>query len=194
MLPPSSGWNEVNGGSMDLRNVGIPLHHYTVSQSTKPRLDWVFHVSLNSKDGGSMVLRKVGVLPKHYYTVLQHRTPRLDWVFTFHFTLKMEAAMPSETLVSYCITTRCHNKKDLDLTESSHFTSPWRWRRHGPPKRWYHTASLHGVTTQKTSTWNITAVQASKLEIYHHHLLSQYQTGTYILQPNYMIYADREVH
>jgi hypothetical protein len=29
-------------------------------------------------------------------------------------------------------------------------TSPWRWRQHGPPKRWYPTATLHGVTTQKT--------------------------------------------
>jgi hypothetical protein len=27
------------------------------------------------------------------------------------------------------------------------FTSPWRWKRHGPPKLWC------PITTQKTSTW-----------------------------------------
>jgi hypothetical protein len=29
----------------------------------------------------------------------------------------------------------------------------WRWRQHGPLKRWYPTTTQHGVTTQKTSTW-----------------------------------------
>jgi hypothetical protein len=28
------------------------------------------------------------------------------------------------------------------------------WREHGPLKSWYPTTTLHGVTTQKTSTWN----------------------------------------
>jgi hypothetical protein len=31
--------------------------------------------------------------------------------------------------------------------------TPWRWKHHGPPKRWYLTTTLHGVTTQKTLTW-----------------------------------------
>jgi hypothetical protein len=41
VLPPSSGWSE-DGGSTDLRNVGI-LQHYTASQ---PRWLWleIFHV------------------------------------------------------------------------------------------------------------------------------------------------------
>jgi len=29
----------------------------------------------------------------------------------------------------------------------------WRWRKHGPPKRWYPTTSLYGVTTEKTTIW-----------------------------------------
>jgi hypothetical protein len=37
----------------------------------------------------------------------------------------------------------------------------WRWRQHGHLKRWYPTT--HGITTQNTSTWNITTLQASKL-------------------------------
>jgi hypothetical protein len=40
-------------------------------------------------------------------------------------------------------------------------TSPWRWRQHGPPKRWYPTATLHGVRTQKTSSWIFTADKTS---------------------------------
>jgi len=32
-----------------------------------------------------------------------------------HFTLKMEAARPSEVLVSYHITAWCHNIEDLNL-------------------------------------------------------------------------------
>jgi len=26
-------------------------------------------------------------------------------------------------------------------------SEPRRWRQHGPPKRWYPTTSVHGVTT-----------------------------------------------
>jgi len=31
--------------------------------------------------------------------------------------------------------------------------SPWRWRQQCPPKRRYPAATVHGVTTQKTSTY-----------------------------------------
>jgi len=31
---------------------------------------------------------------------------------------------------------------------------PWRWRQQCLPKRWYPTATLHGVTNRKTSTWS----------------------------------------
>jgi len=41
--------------------------------------------------------------------------------------------------------------------------SPWRWRQHGPPKRWYPDTTVHGITTQKTSTWIFIAVKISKL-------------------------------
>jgi len=33
------------------------------------------------------------------------------------------------------------------------FTSPWRWKQHGPPKLWYPTTSLHDVISQKITTW-----------------------------------------
>jgi len=39
-----------------------------------------------------------------------------------------------------------------ETLESYHFfkvTTPWRWRQHGPPKRWYPTTAQHGVTTQR---------------------------------------------
>jgi len=42
---------------------------------------------------------------------------------------------------------------------------PWRWRQHGPLKRWYVTTTLHGVTTEKTSTWIFTVVQISNPEL-----------------------------
>jgi hypothetical protein len=31
----------------------------------------------------------------------------------------------------------------------------WRWRQQGPLKHWYPTATLHGITAQKTSTCNL---------------------------------------
>jgi hypothetical protein len=34
-------------------------------------------------------------------------------------------------------------------------------QQHGPPKRWYPTTTLHGVTTQKTANSNFTAVKTS---------------------------------
>jgi len=33
--------------------------------------------------------------------------------------------------------------------------------KHGPLKRWYRITALNDGTTQKTSTWNVTAVKAS---------------------------------
>jgi hypothetical protein len=39
----------------------------------------------------------------------------------------------------------------------------WRWRKHGLLKCRYPTTTVHDVTTQKTSTWTITAVRNSKL-------------------------------
>jgi len=51
--------------------------------------------------------------------------------------MEMVVAWSSETLVSYITTWR-------------HIS---RWRQHGAPKLWYPTTALHGVRTQKTSTW-----------------------------------------
>jgi len=31
-------------------------------------------------------------------------------------------------------------------------SSPWRWRKHCPLKRWYSTRSIYGITTE-TTTW-----------------------------------------
>jgi hypothetical protein len=54
--------------------------------------------------------------------------------------------------------------KDASVSEvHDGSASPWRWRQQGPPKRWYLTITLHGVTTQKTSTWVFIAVKVSSL-------------------------------
>jgi len=83
--------------------------------------------SLHREDGCSTSLRNVGILPRHYMTSHLH--------FTL-FIVKMDAAGPFETLVFYRNTTWRHT-----------FTSPWRWRLQGLPKRWYSTATLHDVTS-----------------------------------------------
>jgi hypothetical protein len=119
----------------------------------------------NPEDGDSKVLRNVGVL-RHYYTVSppwrwrQQSSPKL-WYPTTSLhgvtTLKMGAAKSSETLVSYRITTRCHNPEDGKKvlrnigTLLHHYTmsQPWRWRQQSPPKHLYPTSSLHDVTTLK---------------------------------------------
>jgi hypothetical protein len=45
-----------------------------------------------------------------------------------------------------------------------HFPEDGGYRRlHGPLKRWHLTTTLHGVITEKTSTWIITTVKASNL-------------------------------
>jgi hypothetical protein len=61
---------------------------------------WHPTTSLHLKDGSSMVLQITGILPHH-------------------FTLKMEAAGSSETLVPYHITTSHHHPADLDLKPGS---------------------------------------------------------------------------
>jgi len=41
-------------------------------------------------------------------------------------------------------------------------SSWWRWQ-HDCPELWYPTTSLHGVTTQKTTTWILIPMQISSL-------------------------------
>jgi len=55
-------------------------------------------------------------------------------------------------------------------TLPQHYTASQlrRWRQHGFPKHWYPTTTLHGVTTLKTSTWNITTMKASELALESH--------------------------
>jgi len=42
---------------------------------------------------------------------------------------------------------------NISIQSPHYMVSSWRWRQHGPPKRWCPARILHGVTTQKTSTW-----------------------------------------
>jgi hypothetical protein len=86
-----------------------------------------------------------------------------------HADVKMETVRTSETMISYHIVTRCQIPQDRVLNVfsspwklqiSRHADVMWRWRQQGPPKRRCST-SLHGVTSQKTSTWSCIAVKIS---------------------------------
>jgi hypothetical protein len=53
--------------------------------------------------------------------------------------------------------------------------TPWRWRQHGPPKRWYPT-TLHDITTQKTEDGGI-------MDIRNVDILPQYYIASQIRRP-----------
>jgi hypothetical protein len=103
---------------------------------------WRFK-SLLPKDGSSIVLWNIGILPRHY---------------TASQFLKMATARPSEELICYYITTQRRSIEDggrmvlRNFGVLPHNTSSqvWRWRQRGAPKRRYPIATLHGVTTLKT--------------------------------------------
>jgi len=70
----------------------------------------------------------------------------------------MQAARFFETLVSYHIATVYHNWEDgcnkvlwnVGIIQHHYTVSqPWRWMQWSPPKRCYHTTSLHCVSTLK---------------------------------------------
>jgi hypothetical protein len=66
------------------------------------------------------------------------------------------SATPQNLL--WIVTSRCvwhlHTFKSTPLHGvTTQKISTWRWRQHGPLKRWCPTTTLHGVTTEKISTW-----------------------------------------
>jgi hypothetical protein len=87
-----------------------------------------------------------------YYSVLYTSIANF---YQKSFCVMITTAQKSETDFS------CRGLLDFDAVCAD--TSYWRWRRHGPLKRWHRTTTLHGAISQRTSTWNITAVRASKL-------------------------------
>jgi hypothetical protein len=96
--------------------------------------------TLHPEDGGSMHLRNVGILPQHH-----------------------TASQPRRPLLKTSPPWKPQNSQQEPLWEGYSYNSPsslWRWTQHGPPKRWYPTTTLDGVTTQKTSTWfNVNSVE-----------------------------------
>jgi len=48
--------------------------------------------------------------------------------------------------------------------------SPWMCRYHGPLRRWYPTITLHGVKTEKTIPWKITAMKEAAVNMYSQNL------------------------
>jgi hypothetical protein len=64
--------------------------------------DLVAATSTHPENGGSIVLRNVGIL--HHYT-LKMEVARFSETLVSHYILKTEAVWSSETLVSHHITT-----------------------------------------------------------------------------------------
>jgi len=73
---------------------------------------------------------------------------------------------------------------------ASIFRVKWNLRQHGPLKRWYPTTTLHDVTTQKTSTWNITVVKATKLA-YNEPVESNSHNYAHIFSKSLVIWSTR---
>jgi hypothetical protein len=133
-----------------------------------------------------MGLWNVGILPQHY-TALEPRKWRQHGPLKRRYptttlysvtTQKMEAALTSETSVSYHNTIWRHNPEyggSMDLWNvgilPQHYmaSKPRRWRQHGPLKRRYPTTTLYSVTTQKMEA----ALTSETSVSYQHYMASQ---------------------
>jgi len=63
----------------------------------------------------------IGILPLYPYVYAPFPS-------AIHFTLKIEAAWPSKTLVFYNISTWCHNLEDCDFYDKCFFHCMWEHR------------------------------------------------------------------
>jgi hypothetical protein len=42
---------------------------------------------------------------------------------------------------------------NVSILLQQYTASPWRWKHHGHPKRWYPTATLYGITLKVVASW-----------------------------------------
>jgi hypothetical protein len=100
-------------------------------------------------------LDRIETLLRKWAAQLEKNFPKFLWNPTVHY--RVHKSPPFMELWNDGILPQHYMASQLRRPRFAY----WRWKQHGPLKRWS-PITLYGITTQKTSTWNVTAEKASK--------------------------------
>jgi hypothetical protein len=110
-------------------------------------------LAIHPSSGVYVILQNVTCIK---YTSYSRHCPTICY-YNDRFEAFTEVMFPVEVfwVLTPCSVVLGYQRSEVHVVSIFRATSHWRWSQHSPLKRRYPTTTLHVITIQKTSTWNI---------------------------------------